>query len=305
MSLCVLCGKGLRIMKIILFGKNGQLGWELQRTLAPLGKVIALDYPEVDFTKPDSLREVIQQVESDIIVNPAAYTAVDRAESEPEAAFLVNSQSVAVLAEEAAKRCIPFIHYSTDYVFDGSKGSLYVETDSPDPLNVYGHSKLAGEQAVLAAGGTGIILRTSWVYSLRQDGFVSKVLRWARQQKTMRIVDDQISGPTSARMLAEATALMLAKASSNSYEYLTERAGLYHLAGDGACSRYEWARKILVLDPMKENQVVKELLPAKSQDFPRPAKRPLESVLCCDKFEYVFGLRLPPWQKGLRMMMEG
>lgn len=291
-------------MKIILFGKNGQLGWELQRTLAPLGKVIAFDYPEVDFTKPESLREIIQQAEPDIIVNPAAYTAVDKAESEPEIAYLVNSHSVAVLAEEAAKRHIPFIHYSTDYVFDGGKGSPYVEIDIPHPLNVYGQSKLEGEQAVLAAGRVCLILRTSWVYSLSQGGFVSKVLQWARQQETMRIVDDQISGPTSARMLAEATALILARAGRNPYDWLAERSGLYHLAGDGFCSRYEWTKALLAIDPQKETQVVKSLLPAKSTEFPSPAERPLESVLCCDKFEATFGLRLPPWQKGLRLMME-
>lgn len=292
-------------LKILSFAKNGQLGWELQRTLAPLGKVIALDYPEVDFTHPESLRALVEQTNPDIIVNPAAYTAVDRAESEPETAYLVNSQSVAVLAQEAAKRRVPFIHYSTDYVFDGTKGNPYIESDETNPLNVYGHSKLEGEQAVLEAGGVGIILRTSWVYSLRQGGFVSKVLQWARQQETMCIVDDQISGPTSARMLAQATALMIAKAHLKPYYYLVERAGLYHLAGDGACSRYEWAKAIIALDPKKDEQVVKELLTAKSIDFPAPAVRPRESVLCCDKFERVFGLRLPMWGNALEMLIEG
>ncbi len=291
-------------MKILTFAKNGQLGWELQRTLACLGQVIALDYPGVDFSKPQSIKDIVKQVKPDLLVNPAAYTAVDKAESQREIAYLVNSDSVAVLAEEAYTLRIPFIHYSTDYVFNGRKGSPYVETDEPDPLSVYGSSKLAGEQAVLQVGGAGIVLRTSWVYSLRKGGFVSKVLQWAREQEVMRIVDDQISGPTSARMLAEATALMIAKADKNPYDFFAERSGLYHLAGEGACSRYEWAKAIIVMDPKKEEQKVKEILTAKSDEFPNPAVRPMESVLCCDKFEHMFGLRLPDWEEAQRLEME-
>lgn len=291
-------------MKILTFAKSGQLGWELERTLACLGKVIALDYPEVDFTKPETLSDLVAQIEPDIIVNPAAYTAVDKAESQPEIAYLINRDAVAILAKEAAKRQIPFIHYSTDYVFDGKKGSSYFENDTPSPLSVYGESKLAGERAVLDTGAAGIILRTSWVYSMRQGGFVSKVLSWARQQEVMRVVDDQISGPTAARMLAEATALMIAKANSDPYHYFAKRAGLYHLAGEGSCSRFEWAKAIIELDPRKEEQKVKEVLTAKSFEFPTPAERPMVSVLCCDKFEEVFGLRLPYWEKALRMAME-
>ena len=181
--------------KILLFAKNGQLGYELQRTLAPLGKVIALDYPEVDFTKPQELARLVQEIQPDYLVNPAAYTAVDKAESEQEIAYLVNRDSPAVLAETAAKLRIPFLHYSTDYVYDGTKGLAYVETDATNPLNVYGKSKLEGDIAVLAAGGAGLVLRTSWVYSMRQGGFVTKVLQWARQQEVMRVVDDQVSGP--------------------------------------------------------------------------------------------------------------
>lgn len=289
--------------KILLFAKNGQLGYELQRTLAPLGEVIALDFPEVDFSKPQELAKLVREVQPDILVNPAAYTAVDKAESEQEIAYLVNRDSPAVLAEAAAKLRIPFLHYSTDYVYDGTKGSAYVETDATNPLNVYGKSKLEGDNAVLAAGGAGLVLRTSWVYSMRQGGFVTKVLQWARQQEVVRVVDDQVSGPTSARMLAEVSALILARARSDAYGWLSERAGVYHCAGDGASSRYEWAEKILELDPKKEEQKVQRLDRAKSSEFPVPAHRPMISVLNNDKLERTFSLRMPPWQKGLELTM--
>jgi dTDP-4-dehydrorhamnose reductase len=290
--------------KILLFARNGQLGFELQRTLAPLGDVIALDFPEVDFTKPAALSALVKELRPDFLVNPAAYTAVDKAESDPETAFLVNRDAVKALAESAAALKIPFIHYSTDYVYDGTKGSAYVETDKTNPLNVYGQSKLEGDQAVLEAGAPAIILRTSWVYSMRKGGFVTKVLQWAREQEVLRVVDDQISSPTSARMLAEATALLLAKISEHPLEWLLERAGIYHCTGGGFCSRYEWAEKIIELDPGKEEQKVKKLERAKSNEFPVPADRPLVSVLNNGKLEQTFGLRQPDWQKGLQLTME-
>ncbi len=290
-------------MKILLFAKNGQLGWELQRTLAPLGQVIAFDQPEVDFTQPESLGKVVRQVRPDVIINPAAYTAVDRAETDTTTARLVNSEAVGALAAEATALQVPLIHYSTDFVFDGTKGSPYVETDAPHPLNVYGSSKLDGEQAALLSGAICLVLRTSWVYSLRQGGFVTKVLGWAREQETLRIVDDQISGPTSARMLAEATALLLVKAGEKPAAYLAAHAGLYHLAGEGSCSRYEWAKAILSLDPHKEEQMLKELQPAKSSEFSNLAVRPQNSTLNCDHFAQTFDIRLPHWQNALKLMM--
>jgi len=292
------------VRKILLFGRGGQLGWELQRALAPLGEVLALDYPRADFSKPEALRLLVRETRPDLIVNPAAYTAVDRAETESELAFRVNAQSPAVLAEEALRLRVPLVHYSTDYVFDGAKGSPYLESDEPAPLNVYGHSKLAGDRAVISTGGAALILRTSWVYSMRQGGFVTKVLQWARQQEVMRVVDDQISGPTSARMLAELTALLLAGVGADPFAWLAERAGVYHCAGDGACSRYAWAQEILKLDPRREEQKVRELIPAASAEFPTPAARPLVTVLNCSKLERVFGLRLPPWQTALRLALE-
>jgi dTDP-4-dehydrorhamnose reductase len=289
--------------KILQIGTIGQLGWELLRTCAPLGEVIALDYPEVDLTDNKGLRELVRTVKPDIIINAAAYTNVDKAESEPEKARAINATGPGVLAEEAKNINALLGHYSTDYVFDGTKGSPYVETDTPNPLSVYGQTKLEGEQVIAASGCVNLVLRTSWVYSMRQGGFVTKVLQWARTQEVMRVVDDQISGPTSARMLAEITALILAQGRDDVFSYLDEKGGLYHCAGGGSCSRYEWAKAILELDPHKEEQVVKEFLPAKSGDFAVPADRPMISVLNNNKMEKTFGLRLPRWEVGLALSM--
>lgn len=291
-------------MRILLLGKYGQLGWELRRALATLGEVIAFDYPEVDLAHPEQARELARQYQPHIIVNAAAYTAVDRAESEPELAMAINAQTPAVLAEEARRLRALMIHYSTDYVFDGRKGSEYLESDPPNPLGVYGLSKLEGERAVLAVGGAALILRTSWVYSLRRDSFVTKVLQWARQQPVLRVVSDQISNPTWARMLAEITAQILTRGGDGWLDWLGERRGLYHLAGSGRASRLEWAQEILKLDPHPEQQIVREILPALTADFPTPAQRPLFSALNCDRFTAVFGLRLPPWREALRLAME-
>lgn len=289
--------------KILLFARNGQLGFELQRTLAPLGEVIAVDYPQVDFSKPLGMRGLVREIKPDIIVNPAAYTAVDKAESERELAMAINRDAPAVLTEEAARLRIPFIHYSTDYVYDGTKGSPYVETDATHPLNVYGQSKLEGDLAVMATGAPAIILRTSWVYSMRQGGFVTKVLQWAREQEVMRVVDDQISSPTSARMLAETSALLLAKSLGHPIDWLYEKAGVYHCTGGGSCSRFEWAEKIIELDPNKEKQKVQKLERAKSTEFQVPADRPMVSVLNNGKLEQSLGLCHPDWQKGLQLTM--
>lgn len=293
-------------MRILLLGKTGQLGWELNRSLQPLGEIRALDFPEIDLAKPESLREVIRTSAPDVIVNATAYTAVDKAESERELAFAINAAAPQVIAEEAKKIGALLIHYSTDYVFDGIKGAPYVETDTPNPLNIYGASKLKGEQAIQSESGTYLILRTAWVYTLRTsagstrpESFVSKVLQWARQNETLRIVDDQISNPTWARMLAEVTALVLARG----VEYIEEHKGLYHLAGSGFASRFEWAKQILELDPNRHEQKVQELLPAATAEFPTPAKRPLFSALNCDQFADAFGLHLLAWEDTLHMAM--
>ena len=287
-------------MNLLLLGNTGQLGWELQRTLQPLGVVVTLDYPEVNLADTTSIRKVLQECRPEVIVNATAYTAVDQAESEPELAEAINGTGPGVLAEEARKLNAVLIHYSTDYVFDGTKGSLYKETDLPCPVNVYGESKLAGEQAIQSVGGDHLIFRTAWVYSLRRDSFVSKVLGWARKNEILRVVDDQISNPTWARMLAEVTAQVLV----HGVGFLREQTGLYHLAGGGHASRYAWAQEILKLDPRKHEQSVKQLLPALTSDFPSPAQRPLFSALECGKFAASFGLCLPDWKTTLRLAIQ-
>ncbi len=292
------------MMRIFLLGKNGQLGWELQRCLAPLGEITALDYPEIDLSRPEGVRPALLAARPQVILNATAYTAVDRAESERELAFAINGRAPGVLAETAAELGAALVHFSTDYVFDGAKGSPYVETDAPNPLGVYGASKLEGERAVQAAGGAYWIFRTSWVYSLRRDSFVTKVLGWARSNPSLKVVADQTGNPTWARMLAEITALLLARAGSDPAAWVRERAGLYHLAGGGCASRLEWARAVLELDPRKEEQAARELGPALTADFPTPAARPLYSALDCSRFASTFGLRLPPWQEALRLAME-
>lgn len=290
-------------MKILLFGKTGQLGWEAQRTLAALGDVHALGTAELNLTQLDALRDTIRAVKPQIIVNASAYTAVDRAESEPEVARRVNAMAPGVMAEEARTLKAVFVHYSTDYVFDGKKDSAYTEEDVTNPLNVYGQSKLEGEQAIGQVGGAHVILRTSWVYSLRGDSFVTKILSWARKQETLRVVSDQVGSPTWARMLAEVTALMLARGISSPYDHFNERSGVYHLAGWGGISRFDFAKAILRLDPRPQEQVTQRLEPALTADFPTPAQRPLTAALDCTRFEHTFGLRLPHWEECLRLAM--
>ena len=291
-------------MHILLLGKYGQLGWELQRTIAPLGDILALDFPQIDLKQEGSLREPIHDIRPRVILNATAYTAVDRAESEPEIAQAINTHAPRMMAEEAKKIGAAIIHYSTDYVFDGTKGSDYLEQDTPNPLNVYGQSKLAGERAIQEVGGSYLILRTSWVYSVRRDSFVTKVLEWSRTQTSLRIVRDQVSNPTWCRMLAEATAQLLVMAGKDVAGWMDERRGIYHLAGSGRASRFEWAQAILEMDPRREEQIVHEVQPALTHDFPTPAVRPLHSALNCDRFTDTFGLSLPEWREALKLAME-
>ncbi|MCX8061892.1 MAG: dTDP-4-dehydrorhamnose reductase [Anaerolineales bacterium] len=288
-------------MKILLLGKNGQLGWELQRCLQPLGQVWAFDTPKIDLRVPESIRPLIREVKPNVLINAAAYTAVDRAESEGDLALKINAEAPRVMAEECASLKALLLHYSTDYVFDGTKGSSYTEDDQPNPLNQYGRSKWMGEQAIQEVGGGYLIFRTAWVYSLRGDSFAKKVLQWSRQQETLRVVGDQISNPTWARMLAEITALLLAR---YSLAELVKRRGLYHLAGDGYCSRYEWAKTILELDPEPQTRLTRQILPAKSEEFPTPAQRPLFSALNCERFVSTFDLQLPPWKEALQLALD-
>jgi len=291
-------------MRILLLGKYGQLGWELHRTLQPLGEVIALDYPEIDLTSPDSIREKVQNSQPELIINAAAYTDVDRAEREPEIAMAVNGIAPGILAEQATSYGAGLIHFSTDYVFDGKKGSPYVETDRPNPINIYGRSKLEGERSVSQVNGSYLILRTSWVYSLRGESFVTKVLKWSRKKQTVRIVSDQIGSPTWARMLAEITAQVLAKASGDVVHWIKDHKGIYHLAGRGAASRLEWGQAILHYDPHNEEQITQEVQSASTAEFPTPAQRPLLTVLSCERFQNTFGLIVPDWKDTLRLALE-
>jgi dTDP-4-dehydrorhamnose reductase len=289
--------------RILLLGKFGQLGWELHRSLAPLGDIVAVDYPEINLLELESVMSIIDRVRPQIIINATAYTAVDQAESEPEVAEAINAIAPGKLAELTKEHKAALIHYSTDYVFDGSKGRPYLESDLPNPLGTYGSSKLGGEKAIQEVDTAYLIFRTSWVYSLRRDSFVTKVLSWARSQSELRIVDDQVSNPTWCRALAGATALLLAKTGKDPTGWINERRGLYHLAGDGFASRLDWAKLILDFDPKREEQIAFHIDPAKTSDYPTPAKRPLFSALDCEKFVDTFSIRLPSWQDALNLAM--
>lgn len=291
------------MLKILLLGKYGQLGWELERSLQPLGSVLAYDYPQIDLLDEKSYLELIPDMSPDIVINATAYTDVDGAESDQENADQINSNAPAVLADQANKQGAVFIHYSTDYVFDGTKGSAYRESDTPRPLSVYGRTKLAGEKAIQDVGGNFYIFRTSWLYSLRRPSFVSKVLDWSRKNKTLRIVSDQISSPTWSRMLAEVTAQWLTGLIAAERIKNHETPGVYHLSASGAVSRYEWAKAILALDPDSEDQIAREVLPAASGEFDTPAARPLYSALDSSRFQERFDLSLPDWYSSLQLAM--
>jgi dTDP-4-dehydrorhamnose reductase len=291
-------------MRYLLLGNTGQLGWELERTLAPLGEVFATDYPEIDLADTDRTRLLIRDLAPNVIVNATAYTAVDKAESEVDLAMAINATAPGVLAEEARDLNAIVIHYSTDYVFDGTNGEPYVEEDDPNPLGMYGKSKLSGEIAIQQVGGTYLILRTSWVYSLRRPCFVTKVLGWAKKQPTLKLVTDQIGNPTWCRMLAETSTQVLTMGGDNLLNWMKDRTGIYHLAGSGHASRLEWGQAILRMDPNPDGQVVKELLPTLSDDFLTPARRPTFSALNCDRFIETFGLRMPDWEHALRLAMD-
>ena len=284
-------------MKILLLGNTGQLGSELNEILPRFGELHAFDYPQIDLADADGMRALIREIAPDLIYNATAYTAVDRAETDVELAEAINAQGARLLAEEAAKLDALLVHYSTDYVFDGEKGAPYLESDATNPLSVYGSSKLHGEQEIASVAGSYLIFRTSWVYSLRNEsGFVKKVLGWARKNETLAIVDDQISSPTWARTLADLSTDIL----EAGLPTLKEKTGLYHLCGKGYISRYGWAKEILALDPVKEEQTVTEMRTAKSSDFPVPADRPTFSALDCSLFEKTFNVKIPAWQESLQ-----
>lgn len=287
-------------MKILLTGANGQVGWELRRTLACLGEVVALDSKGLDLTDAGAIRRVARELAPRIIVNPAAHTAVDKAESEAERAHAINATAPGLLAEEAEKLGATLLHYSTDYVFPGSGDAPWKEDDATGPLNVYGASKLAGERAIQAACRRHLIFRTSWVYGARGANFLLTMRRLMRERPELKIVADQIGAPTWSRMLAEATALVLAQLASPARGAdRPEPWGVYHMTNGGETSWHGFAETIREIDGLPAT-----LHPIPSADYPTPATRPLNSRLDNDKLERVFGLRLPDWRQALRLCMQ-
>lgn len=293
-------------MKILLLGKNGQVGWELQRSLAPLGELIALDRLgqaglSGDLSDLQALRATIRQVAPDVVVNAAAYTAVDKAESDTEMADRINAHASQVIAEEVASLGAWLIHYSTDYVFDGQGDAPWREADQTAPLNYYGLSKLNGENAIIASGCRYLIFRTSWVYAARGNNFAKTMLRLAAERETLNVVSDQIGAPTGADLIADVTALALQKALRQ-----PELAGIYHLVAAGQTSWRQYASYVIDFARAHgENVLVKSVVPVPSTSFPTPARRPLNSRLDTQKIRENFSLNLPEWEVGVtRMLME-
>jgi len=290
-------------MKIVLIGKNGQLGWEFQHILPALGNVVSLGREDLDVSDQHAVQKTLMELQPDLIINASAYTEVDLAETQMALANKINALSPGVMAEVARKINSIFIHYSTDYVFDGKASQPYTEKDAANPLNEYGKSKLLGEAAIAQAGDAYLILRTSWVYSLRGNSFVNKVLGWSRKNKTMKIVNDQFGSPTWATMLAEITCKVIADHTTDLLNGMRARHGIYHLTGNGCTSRYEWAKRILALDPNLTEQLVQTIEPVSSLEFPTPAVRPLFSALNCEKFTATFGLHPPDWAESLQQAL--
>ena len=290
-------------MKIVLIGKNGQLGWEFQHMLPGLGDIISLGREEMDVSDHHTVQKTLIDLQPNLIINASAYTEVDYAETQIELATNINAIAPGVIAETARKINAAFIHYSTDYVFDGKNNTPYTENDPTNPLNVYGKSKLTGEENIKQTGEAYLILRTSWVYSLQGNSFVNKVLGWSRKNKTLKIVSDQISSPTWARALADTTTQVITTHKANLSDILKERRGIYHLTGSGYASRYEWAKQILANDPSRTEQLVQTIEPVPSEEFPTPATRPHFSALNCEKLTKTFGLRLPNWEESLQVAL--
>lgn len=283
-------------MKILLTGVRGQVGWELQRSLAPLGEIAAADRCVLDLADTASIRARVAAIAPDLIVNPAAYTAVDKAEAEPDAAYAINAAAVAELAACG----VPMVHFSTDYVFDGRKAGGYTEADAPSPLGVYGASKLAGETALAQAGIPHLILRTSWVYGLRGRNFLLTMQKLARERETLSVVDDQFGAPTWSRLIAEATALTVARWLDRAD--LMPDSGVYHLSCASRTSWHGFAAAILAPLAATEDRIA-QLLAIPTSGYPTPAARPANSQLDCGKLEQHFGVRLPDWHHALDLCL--
>lgn len=291
-------------MRLLVTGKNGQVGWELQRSLQCLGEVHAVERPQFDLAHPDSLKPFLDQVSPDVIVNAAAYTAVDRAESEEDLATRVNGHAPGAIAQWAAEHGALLLHYSTDYVFDGSGSSPWRPSDGPAPLSAYGRSKLAGERAIAQAGGDHLILRTSWVFASRGRNLLLTMLKLAGEREELRVVDDQWGAPTSARLIADSTAQIIARACAerNSGAFRSE---MLHLTAAGATNWHGFATAIVRAARLAGRSVRTERVFAiPSSSYPTPAIRPANSRLDCSRLEQRFGLALPDWQQGLQLCME-
>ena len=293
-------------MKILLLGKNGQVGWELQRSLAPLGDVVACDFDspgdlKADFSQPESLRALVQRVRPDVIVNAAAHTAVDKAESEPELARALNATAPAVVAEEAAALGALLVHYSTDYVFDGS-GDQPRDEDAPTlPLSVYGRTKLEGEERIRDSGCRHLILRTSWVYAARGGNFARTMLRLAAERESLNVISDQIGAPTGADLLADVSAHAITR-----LRLQPDLAGTYHCVAGGETNWHGYARHVIAW-AWAHGQTLKTAPEAvhaiSTSAYPTPAQRPLNSRLSTARLQAAFGLRLPHWQAGVDRML--
>lgn len=287
-------------MKILLLGQHGQLSRELQLSLHGRVELLVLGSAQLDLAQPEQIREQVRQLRPDLIVNAAAHTAVDQAESEPELAFAINATAPGVLAEEAARLGVPLIHYSTDYVFDGSKTAPYTELDTPNPLSVYGRSKLAGERAIQAAGGAHLILRTSWVYSLHGRNFLLTMQRLLQERDSLNVVADQIGAPTWAGSIAQATSQLIE-------HWRVGRAGpwgIYHLTGLGETSWFGFASAIA--DQLRaQGKPTAALTAIPSSAYPTPAERPLNSRLDCARLQHDWAIQLPEWQQALAECLAG
>ncbi len=286
--------------KILLTGKTGQLGWELERSLAPLGELVAVDRSQMDLTNPDAIRNVIRSVAPDIIVNAAGYTSVDKAEVERELAYQINAVAPGIMAEEVKRAGALLVHYSTDYVYDGTKGAQYVESDATNPLNFYGLSKLAGEQAITAAGCRHLILRASWIYSVRGSNFVLTMLQLARMKREVSVVTDQVGCPSWARPLANASAEILVKNG-----HLKINSGIFHLSAAGQTTRFDFAKTIVAFAKRSSKPDTKwaDIHPTTTDNYPLPARRPLHAASSKAKVEHCFGVKIACWQDQLEAFM--
>lgn len=290
-------------MNILLFGKNGQVGWELQRSLAPLGNVIAVDHDSSeycgDFSNPEGVAATVRKIKPDVIVNAAAHTAVDKAESEQEFAQLLNATSVEAIAKEAETLGAWLIHYSTDYVLPGTGNRPWVETDEPSPLNVYGVTKLAGERAIQKQCKKYLIFRTSWVYASKGNNFAKTMLRLGAEREALSIINDQYGAPTGAELLADCTAHAITKALSK-----PDVAGIYHLVASGTTTWFEFANLVFAEAQRAGIELkVNNTSPVPTSSYQTPAKRPLNSRLDTTKFKQVFDLNLPNWDVGVKRML--